>query len=185
MVGKDFQGVKNSIAKARKWIAITGVFLRAGSCILQAAAAATAGAQGAVAAAGLAESADERALVRLKELRREIARHDELYFRKAAPVISDYEYDQLKAELRGLEARVVEISKAGGAAGAAGDNIGDDRSAGFQTYRHREPMLSLTKAYSDEEVAAFVARVEAKLGRGAVAFRVEPKYDGLAVSLTY
>lgn len=164
----------------------------AGACSAQAAelaraasAAPTAGVQGAVLAAGLAESDDERALVRLKELRREIARHDELYFRKAAPVISDYEYDQLKAELRGLEARVVKLSEAGGAAGAAGETLGDDRSAGFKTYRHREPMLSLTKAYSDEEVAAFVARVEAKLGRGAVAFRVEPKYDGLAVSLTY
>lgn len=164
----------------------------AGACSAQAtelaraaSAAPTAGVQGAVLAASLAESDDERALVRLKELRREIARHDELYFRKAAPVISDYEYDQLKAELRGLEARVMKLSEAGGAAGAAGETLGDDRSAGFKTYRHREPMLSLTKAYSDEEVAAFVARVEAKLGRGAVAFRVEPKYDGLAVSLTY
>jgi DNA ligase (NAD+) len=176
--------VNNSIAEASKWIAITGVFLLAGSCISQATAA-TAGGQGAAAVAGLAGTDDERALVRLKELRREIARHDELYFRKAAPVISDYEYDQLKAELRGLEARAVEMSKVGGADGAAGETLGDDRSAGFQTYRHREPILSLTKAYSDEEVAAFVARVEAKLGRGAVVFRVEPKYDGLAVSLTY
>ncbi|MEY4489710.1 MAG: hypothetical protein RIQ79_2218 [Verrucomicrobiota bacterium] len=126
----------------------------------------------------------EHALARLRELRREIARHDELYFRKAAPVISDYEYDQLKAELRALEARAAELDKAGGG-GAAGETLGDDRSAGFQSYHHLEPMLSLTKAYSDEEVAAFVARVEAKLGRGAVRFRVEPKYDGLAVSLTY
>lgn len=122
---------------------------------------------------------DAQALARLKELRREIARHDELYFRKAAPVISDYEYDQLKAELRALEARASDGQT------LAGETLGDDRSAGFPSHRHLEPMLSLTKAYSDEEVAAFVARVEAKLGRGAVAFRVEPKYDGLAVSLTY
>jgi len=126
----------------------------------------------------------ERAMARLKELRREIARHDELYFRKAAPIISDFEYDRLKAELRTLEANMAGFEQTVGAAeGAAA--VGDDRTGNFATRRHREPMLSLAKAHSDEEVAAFVARVEAKLGRGAATFRVEPKYDGLAVSLTY
>jgi len=111
------------------------------------------------------------------ELRREIARHDELYFRKAAPVISDAEYDALKIKLKELEQRSGEP--------VDGVAVGDDRTGEFEGYRHREPMQSLAKAYSDEEVAAFVARVEAKLGRGEVALRVEPKYDGLAVSLTY
>jgi DNA ligase (NAD+) len=169
-------------AKAGIWMgmAVLAVLLR---CETSDARAAEAGPAGVPAA--LVASSDERAPARLKELRREIARHDELYFRKAAPVISDYEYDQLKAELRALEARAAEWDKSGGGGAAAGENLGDDRTAGFQSYRHREPMLSLTKAYSDEEVAAFVAKVEAKLGRGAVTYRVEPKYDGLAVSLTY
>jgi DNA ligase (NAD+) len=123
--------------------------------------------------------AGPREASRLKELRREIARHDELYYRKAAPIISDYEYDRLKAELRALEARL------GGGDAAPGETLGDDRRSGAQAHKHREPMLSLAKAYSDEEVAAFAARAEAKLGQGAAAFRVEPKYDGLAVSLTY
>lgn len=113
----------------------------------------------------------------LLELRREIARHDELYFRKAAPVISDAEYDALKIKLRALEARSGEQVE--------GVAVGDDRTGDFSGYRHRESMQSLAKAYSDEEVAAFQARVEAKLGRGDVTMRVEPKYDGLAVSLTY
>lgn len=111
------------------------------------------------------------------ELRREIARHNELYFRKAAPVISDTEYDALKIRLKELEARSGEQME--------GVAIGDDRTGDFFEYRHREPMQSLAKAYSDEEVAAFLARIEAKLGRREVALRVEPKYDGLAVSLTY
>jgi DNA ligase (NAD+) len=113
----------------------------------------------------------------LLELRREIARHDELYFRKAAPVISDAEYDALKIKLKELEERTGES--------VDGVAVGDDRTGDYAAYRHREPMQSLAKAYSDEEVAAFVARVEAKLGRGDVQLRVEPKYDGLAVSLTY
>ena len=124
-----------------------------------------------------AESTTEAELSRFRELRREIARHDELYFRQAAPVISDAEYDALKMKLRDLETKL--------GADVDGVAVGDDRTGNFEPYRHREPMLSLGKAYSDEEVAAFAARVEAKLARGDVAFRVEPKYDGLAVSLTY
>ncbi|MEN9841194.1 MAG: hypothetical protein RL376_994 [Verrucomicrobiota bacterium] len=120
----------------------------------------------------------------LMELRREIARHDELYFRKAAPVITDAEYDRLKMRLREL------VAKVGDADDRAGEErVGDDRTGRLVTYRHGEPMLSLAKAYSDEEVAAFAARVTAKLGAEAAAnavwFRVEPKYDGMAVSLTY
>ena len=119
----------------------------------------------------------------LMELRREIARHDELYFRKAAPVITDAEYDRLKMRLRELAVKVDE-----GAGEAGVERVGDDRTGSLATYRHGEPMLSLAKAYSDEEVMAFAARVSAKLGAdaaGEVRFRVEPKYDGLAVSLTY
>lgn len=142
------------------------------------AAAATEGGGTATAAKLATGEAGPDELARLKELRREIARHDELYYRKAAPVISDHEYDRLKAELRALEKRL-------GVDATTDETLGDDRRAGAQTYRHRVPMLSLAKAYSDEEAAAFTARVAAKLGQGAAAFRVEPKYDGLAVSLTY
>ena len=124
-----------------------------------------------------AESTAEAELARFRELRQEIARHDELYFQKAAPVISDAEYDALKMKLRDLETKL--------GADVDGVAVGDDRTGNFEPYRHREPMLSLGKAYSDEEVAAFAERVEAKLAGGDVAFRVELKYDGLAVSITY
>ena len=120
------------------------------------------------------------------ELRREIARHDELYFRKGAPEISDHEYDLLKRELKTLDARFADEAAEGAGQGTAGPvEIGDDRSARWPTARHRVPMRSLAKAHSDQELAAFHARVAAKLGREDVAFRVEPKYDGLAASLTY
>lgn len=116
-------------------------------------------------------------LARLAELRREIARHDELYFRQVAPEISDFEYDTLKAELRALEARNPEPSEV--------PEVGDDRTGVFETRIHRQPMGSLAKTYSDAELVAFHARMVARLGQEDVVYRVEPKYDGLAVNLTF
>ena len=63
--------------------------------------------------------------------------------------------------------------------------VGDDRSGLFQTYRHRERMMSLEKAYTEAELRAFAARVAKATGRREVAFVVEPKFDGLAVSVTF
>ena len=112
------------------------------------------------------------------ELRAEIARHDELYFKKAAPEITDTEYDRLKRELRSLEAA---HPRWAGPVHA----LGDDRSGRFPTHVHRERMLGLDKAYTEEEWRAFHARLARQLGRSDLIFVVEPKYDGLAVSLTY
>jgi len=121
-----------------------------------------------VQAVGAADS-DER----LRWLRTEIARHDELYFKKAAPEISDAEYDTLKREMRALEKTQAQT-------------VGDDRSGAFPTYRHREPMLSLEKAYSEAELRAFIDRVQrAAGGRQEMTWVIEPKFDGLAVSVTY
>ena len=133
-------------------------------------------------------AADEgAALARLVELRKEIARHDELYFRRGAPEISDFEYDALKRELRGLEATFA----AGDGTSESGyvefdvSGMGDDRTGAFATWRHGEAMLSLDKAHTDEELGAFHARAAARLSSEEVMYRVEPKYDGLAVSITY
>jgi DNA ligase (NAD+) len=146
---------------------------------------------------------DERGeLVRkIETLRAEIARHDELYFKKAAPEISDEVYDRLKRELTTLEARAVGNRTAGmdekidaGVYGVTG--VGDDRSGRFATRAHGERMMSLEKVYTETELQAFLKRVEADVretGRASGSggeFRVaqwvvEPKYDGLAVSATY
>ncbi len=114
---------------------------------------------------------------RVTELRAEIAHHDELYFKEAAPEISDSDYDRLKRELAALERAHPEW------AGPTG--MGDDRSGRFPNYVHRQPMLSLDKAYTEAEWRAFHAGVVARLGRKNLTFVVEPKYDGLAISLTY
>ena len=114
---------------------------------------------------------------RVTELRAEIAHHDELYFKEAAPEISDSDYDRLKRELAALEqAHPQWVQPAG---------VGDDRSGRFPAYVHRLPMLSLDKAYTEAEWRTFHAGVVARLGRKDLTFVVEPKYDGLAISLTY
>lgn len=124
----------------------------------------------------------DQALERITILRTELARHDELYFKKAAPEISDAEYDRLKQELIALEKGNPAVVR--DVAGLA-PSLGDDRSGSFPTYRHRERMLSLGKSYSEAELRAFDARLSHQLGHGDLDYMVEPKFDGLAISVTY
>ncbi len=131
---------------------------------------------GTLCASGPASLEEDRQ--RSVELRAEIAHHDELYFKQAAPEISDAAYDQLKRELAALERAHPELVP-------ARTVVGDDRSGRFPTYAHRVPMLSLDKVYTEAEWRAFHAGVAARLGRKDFPFVVEPKYDGLAISLTY
>ncbi|HEY8932134.1 MAG TPA: NAD-dependent DNA ligase LigA [Rariglobus sp.] len=120
---------------------------------------------------------------RIRWLRAEIARHDELYFKKSAPEITDAAYDELKRELATLENMFPEIAPASPAGNAPA--LGDDRSGDFPVYRHREPMLSLEKTYTETELRAFVTKVQRILGDDHGEFVVEPKFDGLAISVTY
>ncbi len=115
---------------------------------------------------------------RIIELRAEIAHHDELYFKQAAPEIADADYDRLKRELAALERAHPELA-------VAKESVGDDRTGRFPGYVHRERMLSLDKVYAEAEWRTWHAGVAARLGRRDFPFVVEPKYDGLAISLTY
>jgi DNA ligase (NAD+) len=110
-------------------------------------------------------------------LHAEIARHDALYFGKAAPEITDAQYDELKRELRSIEEEFPELASAAG--------LGDDRVAGFPSYRHRARMLGLNKCHTEAELKGFIAKVSRQLGREELVFLIEPKYDGLAISVTY
>ncbi len=118
---------------------------------------------------------------RIADLRIEVARHDELYYRQARPEITDFDYDQLKRELADLEAQFPELK----AAESPTDRVGDDRLEGFATYRHRQPMQSLDNTYSEAELRAFHQRLVKLFGREDLVYVVEPKIDGMAVSLTY
>jgi len=125
-----------------------------------------------------------QAAKKIAALRKEVARHDELYHRKASPEISDQDYDLLKRGLADLESQFPEVVRDLGAQSPT-QTVGDDRVEGFQTYRHRQPMQSLDNTYSEQELREFHARLVKLLGREDLDYTVEPKIDGLAVSLTY
>jgi DNA ligase (NAD+) len=116
---------------------------------------------------------------KLLALRQEVMRHEELYRKKNSPEISDFEYDKLVDQLNDLERKYPELA-------GADLGIGDDQAEGFQQRDHREPMLSLDNTYDEKEFQQFGERLAGKVGhRNALEFVVEPKIDGVAVSLTY
>lgn len=121
---------------------------------------------------------------RIAELRATVVHHDELYYRRAKPEIPDYDYDRLKQELAGLEKLFPE------AAHALGDEtptqkVGDDRTEGFARVKHRQAMTTLDNTYDETELRDFHARLVKALGVDDLVYTVEPKVDGVAVSLTY
>src|SRR5215510_361329 len=118
---------------------------------------------------------------RVTELRREIERHNALYHTKDAPEISDAEYDRLFRELVDLEAAHPELASPD----SPTQRVGGAPLGKFTQVRHRVPMLSLGNAFGDEEARAFDRRVREALGQESVAYAAEPKFDGLAVNLTY
>lgn len=121
---------------------------------------------------------------RIAELRREIARHDELYYRQARPELADFDYDRLKAELAGLETLFPEAARAAGGETPTG-RVGDDRAEGFTRVKHLMAMTTLDNTYDEAELREFHNRLAKGLGTDDLAYTVEPKIDGVAVSLTY
>lgn len=118
---------------------------------------------------------------RLNQLRDEIRRHDRLYYDRANPEISDQEYDRLFAELVDIESRHPEWVTAD----SPSQRVGGAPLSAFTTVRHRVPMLSIGNTYSVEEVREFEDRIRRILPGTEFTYVVEPKIDGVAVSLTY
>jgi len=118
---------------------------------------------------------------RIDELRNLIRRHDRLYYLKAAPEISDFEYDQLFAELRKLEELHPELVTPN----SPTQRVGGSPAEGLEQYEHVVPMLSLDNSYSKDELRAWYDRVCRQLGRRPECLAAELKIDGVSVSLTY
>src|SRR5690349_7815979 len=120
---------------------------------------------------------------RLKELRDAIRHHEECYYIRNAPEISDEAFDQLLHELERLEAEHPELVTPD----SPTQRVAGRPIEGFQTVEHLVPMLSLDNAYNEEELRAFDERV--RKGAGAadapVAYVAELKIDGLSLALTY
>ncbi len=120
------------------------------------------------------------AAARVDELRHEIEQHDYRYYVLDSPTIGDADYDRLMRELRDLEAAHPELQSMD----SPTQRVAGLVSEGFAPHRHREPMLSLSNAFSQDGLAAWYQRVVNLLGREPPLV-AEPKIDGLAISLTY
>lgn len=126
-------------------------------------------------------SAPRAAAARAGTLRREIERHNYQYYVLDQPVVSDAEYDALFRELQALEAAHPELATPD----SPTQRVGAPPADAFAEVSHRVPMLSLNNAFGEEEVEAFDRRVREGLGMEEVEYAAEPKFDGLAVNLTY
>jgi len=126
----------------------------------------------------------EKAAVEIERLRTEIERHNFLYYVRAAPEISDYDFDRLLERLISLEREFPDLLTPN----SPSQRVGGQITREFPTVVHREPMLSLSNTYSLEEVADFYTRLGKLLDDEGVKERdivAEQKYDGVAISLLY
>lgn len=120
---------------------------------------------------------------RAAELREEITRHNEAYFVHDEPLVPDADYDALARELRALEAEHPELNEAS----SVTNQVGAPSSSVFDPVVHGEPMLSLDNVFDAQELREWTSRVARGLERDpdTLVFAVEPKIDGLALSITY
>lgn len=122
----------------------------------------------------------ENAKSRAELLREKILYNSKLYYENDAPEISDYEYDMLFRELTELEERYPEIRTPDSPTVRVGGRALDK----FEKFTHSVRMGSLTDVFSFDELSDFIERINGEMGE-SVEFSVEPKIDGLSVSLIY
>src|SRR6478609_5513744 len=132
---------------------------------------------------------------RIRELRTLLDHHNRLYYQKATPEISDAEYDKLFRELEELEKKHPEFHDAN----SPTQRVGGAPIDGFQQIQHAVPMLSIDDVFElgaeameksgatrpEQELIEFYQRLQKNLKRENIAVTIEPKIDGVAVSLLY
>jgi len=118
---------------------------------------------------------------RADELRERLTDANHRYHVLDEPAITDAEYDALMRELEALEAEHPALK----APDSPTQRVGAAPSSAFAEVRHEIPMLSLANAFSEDEVEDFARRIRDRIGERELAFSVEPKFDGLAISLRY
>jgi DNA ligase (NAD+) len=123
----------------------------------------------------------EKARHRAETLRRDIETHNYRYYVLDSPTIPDAEYDKLFRELLELERAHSELLTPD----SPTLRVGGTPLKEFPQVTHRTPMLSLNNAFTDEDVIGFDRRVREGLGKDEIEYAVEPKFDGLAISLLY
>src|SRR5437660_3966057 len=118
---------------------------------------------------------------KIRQLREEIRKHDRLYYEEAAPIISDHKYDRLYKELADLETQFPDLLTPD----SPTLRVGGRPLQAFEQVSHLIPMLSLDNTYSEAEVKNFYARMQRLLPDEKIPVVIEPKVDGVAVSLIY
>lgn len=127
------------------------------------------------------DSVQEQAAKLVSDLVKTISHHDYLYYVLDAPTISDSEYDGLYRQLLALETQFPHLVTPD----SPTQRVGGSALTEFDSVKHRQAMLSLNNAFSDDELTAFDKRIREGLNVTQVEYAVEPKFDGLAITLTY
>jgi len=118
---------------------------------------------------------------RIARLRKQIRYHNRKYYVESAPEISDHEYDMLMKELERLEAEYPQLVTPD----SPTRRVGAEPLKEFVTVIHAAPMMSISNTYSPQELRDFDTRVKKLLPDESVEYMVEPKIDGVAISLRY
>lgn len=126
--------------------------------------------------------ADQRETqTRIQQLRELIARYDYEYYVLDTPSVPDSEYDRIYRELQDLEQQHPSLITPD----SPTQRVSGSAVNAFNSITHRQAMLSLNNAFEDSELIAFDKRISEALGIAEVSYAVEPKFDGLAITLTY
>ncbi len=129
----------------------------------------------------MSKKSSDTAAQRIDALREEINEHNYRYHVLDDPAIPDVEYDRLVRQLETLEAEHPDLVTPD----SPTQRVGMAPSGAFAPVVHAVPMLSLSNAFSDEEIHDFVRKIAERVGSDDVPFSVEPKLDGLAINLRY
>jgi DNA ligase (NAD+) len=116
----------------------------------------------------------------IQKLTDELNHHNHLYYVKAQPVISDYDFDQLLKKLQQLENEFPTLASPN----SPTKRVGGDITKNFKTVKHKYPMLSLDNSYSKDDIIDWENRLK-KLSEGQLEYVCELKYDGVAIGITY
>jgi len=125
--------------------------------------------------------ADQAARERVDALRTQIGEHRYRYYVLSDPAVTDAQFDALMAELRDLEARHPELDDPS----SPTHQVGAPPSGPFAEVEHRQPMLSLDNAFTDDDLRAWFDRVERGLEGAEVRYTCELKVDGVAIEVAY